>query len=633
MRVLCSSNGHFLDIPHISAHEFLNQTLIEKEWDFRFKRTVVRYHHFKYDHDTETLHCPAYMTGFLINYMRRWAVECQVIITDPNPYVTTDIKYTGLLVPREDQLDPIDFLTKDLYDKPMRALSLTTGCLTGDMVINLDRAYNGFKSTLKNAYNRFNQKPTLGKVWDKTIPTFVRSFTGKNIGLHEIDNIVYSGVKPVYRVTLENDRYVNCTINHEIMTNNGWVKAENIVDSLVMYDDEPYSSIPEYSKAISIEYIGEEDTYDIVCKAPYHNFVANGIVVHNSGKTFIGIQAILKLQRRSMIVLPANLVSQWTDVISNLTTAKVSIIRGNNSIYDIVDANYQIDSDIILTSIQTLSDYAIGGGKYAEAPKFQDFIRDLKVGIKLVDECHLNFNANLMVDIQSNVDRNIYLSATHVRGSLASKTIFNRVYPTEIRLGELAVSDHINVTEVRYNVGEIDQKRISTDRGYSQVKYEKYLLHQTRKFERLIELVFKPIVREYFIKIKRPNQKLLILVGRVDFAELLVSWLKEDFPEVVSEGYFNSTPDEVLVNSDIIISTVGSCGVGRDIKGLRTLILFTSFSSEPLIYQTIGRLRKMEDTPEFLYLVNSAIPAQIRHAKARQIVYKNSVKNFSKIDL
>lgn len=34
-------------------------------------------------------------------------------------------------------------------------------------------------------------------------------------------------------------------------------------------------------KIISIEYVGEEDVYDIEMEEPYHNYVANGIVVHN----------------------------------------------------------------------------------------------------------------------------------------------------------------------------------------------------------------------------------------------------------------------------------------------------------------------------------------------------------------
>lgn len=36
------------------------------------------------------------------------------------------------------------------------------------------------------------------------------------------------------------------------------------------------------NKITNIKYIGEEDTYDIVMKSPYNNFIANGFVVHNS---------------------------------------------------------------------------------------------------------------------------------------------------------------------------------------------------------------------------------------------------------------------------------------------------------------------------------------------------------------
>jgi intein/homing endonuclease len=40
-------------------------------------------------------------------------------------------------------------------------------------------------------------------------------------------------------------------------------------------------------RIISIEHVGIEDTYDIICEAPIHNFIANNIVTHNSGKTAI----------------------------------------------------------------------------------------------------------------------------------------------------------------------------------------------------------------------------------------------------------------------------------------------------------------------------------------------------------
>lgn len=37
-----------------------------------------------------------------------------------------------------------------------------------------------------------------------------------------------------------------------------------------------------FSKIVSIVFIGDDDTYDIEIDGPHHNFVANGIVVHNS---------------------------------------------------------------------------------------------------------------------------------------------------------------------------------------------------------------------------------------------------------------------------------------------------------------------------------------------------------------
>jgi hypothetical protein len=48
--------------------------------------------------------------------------------------------------------------------------------------------------------------------------------------------------------------------------------------------------VPKFSKVVDIKLVGEEDTYDIECEEPNHNFVANGIVVHNSGKTYSNIR-------------------------------------------------------------------------------------------------------------------------------------------------------------------------------------------------------------------------------------------------------------------------------------------------------------------------------------------------------
>jgi thymidylate synthase (FAD) len=39
-------------------------------------------------------------------------------------------------------------------------------------------------------------------------------------------------------------------------------------------------------EVVSIEYVGERQTYDLCIAGPWHNFVANGVVVHNSFNEF-----------------------------------------------------------------------------------------------------------------------------------------------------------------------------------------------------------------------------------------------------------------------------------------------------------------------------------------------------------
>jgi thymidylate synthase (FAD) len=39
-------------------------------------------------------------------------------------------------------------------------------------------------------------------------------------------------------------------------------------------------------EVVSIEYVGEQQTYDLCIAGPWHNFVANGVVVHNSFNEF-----------------------------------------------------------------------------------------------------------------------------------------------------------------------------------------------------------------------------------------------------------------------------------------------------------------------------------------------------------
>ena len=352
------------------------------------------------------------------------------------------------------------------------------------------------------------------------------------------------------------------------------------------------------------------------------------------GKTYIAIRTIMEIRKRAIIIVPAFLMVQWNDSLTAMCDAKLGVIQGSKSIQDIVNANYETDVDVFLASITTLQEYAMGGSIYNVMPPFSEFILNLQIGVKVVDECHLNFSANMMIDIQSDVEHNIYLSATYIRSSKNSHAIFRKIFPDEIKYDSGVADRYVDVTEVQYSLGPIEKKRYSVDRGYSQFKYEKFILRSPQKLRDFINKVLYPVVEKYYIEKKRDGQKLLILVGLREFAELLGQWFDNMYPNLKSVAFLGGSEESELVESDIIISTAGSAGTGKDIKNLRTMLLFTSFSSEATTMQTMGRLRKLEeDTPEFCYLINVGVDSHLRHSEVRRPIYKHLGKSFTVVSV
>lgn len=294
------------------------------------------------------------------------------------------------------------------------------GCLTGDTQIMIRKpgGKGGKYDTLESLFYRFNNRVVegkrLGKVkkavrsWEQNRKIITYSFNDQNKCLvpNAIAGVVYSGVKPVYKITTEYGNTIKATMDHKFLTKDGnfvplsalsvndlvvtkdkglyledfrkgrnknrslgvltqvgnhpnarvkiinklsytfhpmcrlvvearmnnltledflfelqgdishlnFLPADmevhhkdqnrlnNKLDNLEVLTKEEharlhtvdkesslykYTNMAKYQKITSIEYIGEEDTYDIQMDDPYHNFVANGFVVHNSGKTLV----------------------------------------------------------------------------------------------------------------------------------------------------------------------------------------------------------------------------------------------------------------------------------------------------------------------------------------------------------
>lgn len=137
---------------------------------------------------------------------------------------------------------------------------------------------------------------------------------------NHIEDVVFNGFNPIYKITLKDGKTLKCTQNHQIFTPYGWrLLSQLYVGAEVMVNGQPLDNAAttyqndennndennmeilcsschaKHHKTgqknplcahpveiIAIEYVGIEPTYDLVLLDPHHNFVANGVVVHNS---------------------------------------------------------------------------------------------------------------------------------------------------------------------------------------------------------------------------------------------------------------------------------------------------------------------------------------------------------------
>jgi len=129
----------------------------------------------------------------------------------------------------------------------------------------------------------------------------------------KITNIYINGEKETYTIKTFSGKEIRATLEHQFWTNQGWKRLKDFNNStqlcemqLVsnkitpqeikflekeMFDEKwiPAKNYDSFSdncgifvEIKSIEKFGKEITYDIEVEHPEHNFIANGLVVHNS---------------------------------------------------------------------------------------------------------------------------------------------------------------------------------------------------------------------------------------------------------------------------------------------------------------------------------------------------------------
>lgn len=156
------------------------------------------------------------------------------------------------------------------------------------------------KCTIKEFYELFQKY--------KSIMIKSIDYSHDNVIFNSVFDVVKTGVKECFEVITKNDKEIITTKDHKFyIGNNEFKKLEDLkVNDFVYtlsdnYDLEPYYVVRD--EIISITKVGEKETYDVKCFAPYNNYIANDFAVHNSGKTSLILQFIREAQKKNIEVV------------------------------------------------------------------------------------------------------------------------------------------------------------------------------------------------------------------------------------------------------------------------------------------------------------------------------------------
>lgn len=157
-------------------------------------------------------------------------------------------------------------------------------CLAGSTIVRFlqgDCGLQGTSCSLEEFYSVFHSG-IAGKTRIQCL------MSNDSIGFNEVLQVVRSGVKVTYTVVTNTSRTIRATGDHRFLTPSGYVRLGDLgLGSAIVCKSKTslggVSGIHQ-ERIVSISLFGEEETFDVSCADPHNNFVADGFVVHNSGK-------------------------------------------------------------------------------------------------------------------------------------------------------------------------------------------------------------------------------------------------------------------------------------------------------------------------------------------------------------
>lgn len=355
------------------------------------------------------------------------------------------------------------------------------------------------------------------------------------------------------------------------------------------------------------------------------------IITHNTYCSGVGIS---KYKLKTLIIMHRdNLRKQWLKSLFNMSgysEKEVYELSSSQELYDIAIGQTKLDYDVYLMTHAT---FRAAANRIQSMELLGKITDNLGIGMKIIDEAHLEFKDTLLMDAVMNVKRNLYLTATNGRSSQDENAIFKHVFKnaTFYKQSKLLNDDTrpkkwVNYTTVAINTHckpAIYQYRVAGGKGMNSASYGKWVIAYDKKkthFQVCAELI-KDLYNE------DSHAKVLVFMPLIELCEECQEFLykklnyDDTFDYDLNIRTINSknskSENEYNKKADVIITTIASAGTGTDIPGITDIICCSPFVSGITATQVFGRIRYIPKTCHYYDIYDVSVPMDKIWIKSR----------------
>ena len=474
-----------------------------------------------------------------------------------------------------------------------------------------------------------------------------------------VTGIFPQGVKEIFKVTLENGKSAMCGFEHLWNIQHDGI-VETVPLSEIMRVNYGSASIPYWTPAginwspiKNIKYSHEEESQCIMVDNPDHLYMTDqDIITHN---TFMACYCAIKVGLRTLIITPTSSIkAQWGETLTGMfhvDPSRVLVVNSPKQFFN-VTADFVIVSQASLASINKTYDLE----KIMKANKF---------GVKVIDEVQMWFHNIIKVDANANIPNNWYITGTFGRSGAEENNLYQKMFgnlqifrekqkkPTifDRRPGNIYGMKPHTITKMVWAHSGISHEELQavnnsirySERSEKWVRYGinvpaymKIVIPEDGTITKFLSTILKVIQNA---EKEVTYGKTLILGNTIANAMVVMSYCQKMFPDkkigTIHSRQSKAENDKAKAESDIIVSTISSCGTGFDWKGLAKLITFAQYQSWILADQISGRLRVRDDGLEtYMWDIVDADVKQLRAwANSRADVERRKSKTFKVIDM